>query len=125
MRFIHSDSRLVTIAGGKLTGFRKMAQRVTDLVQERLIDSGDLRERVECQTDKIRFSGGDFPDPDGVGEWTEELAVRTGVLVEDLAELVGWFGTNTELIVERGLARLVGGAAQNGNGHAEEVEVTG
>lgn len=96
---IHSDSRLITIAGGKLTGFRKMAQRVTDLVQERLIDSGDLISRQNCRTDKITFSGGDFERPDGVYEWTKNLADRSGISLDELEAWVSLFGTNTEKLV--------------------------
>lgn len=96
---IHSDSRLITIAGGKLTGFRKMAQRVTDLVQERLIESGDLIARHNCRTDKLTYSGGDFDRPDGVGEWTNRLAERSGIPKDELEAWVNLFGTNTEKIV--------------------------
>lgn len=96
---ILSDSRLVTIAGGKLTGFRKMAQRVTDLVQERLIDSGDLTERVDCHTDRIAWAGGDFPSPTSVVPWTAALAKKHGMEVEDVREWVNLFGTNTEEIL--------------------------
>ena len=97
---IHSDSRLITIAGGKLTGFRKMAQRVTDLVQERLIDSGDLLHRLDCKTHKVILSGGDFPKRTSVGEWTEELAAEYGIDRGEMEDWVALFGTNTRRIVE-------------------------
>jgi len=97
---ILSDSRLVTIAGGKLTGFRKMAQRVTDLVQERLIDSGDLIDRVDCHTDTICWEGGDFGSPDAVGSWTEALAEEHGMSVESVRDWVDLFGTNAKQILE-------------------------
>ncbi|MCL4109117.1 UNVERIFIED_CONTAM: hypothetical protein GTU68_031029 [Idotea baltica] len=100
---ILSDSRLVTIAGGKLTGFRKMAQRVTDLVQERLIDSGDLTVRVDCHTDSIAWAGGDFPSPAAIGPWTTALAEAHGMEVDAVREWVDLFGTNTEQILEGAL----------------------
>jgi glycerol-3-phosphate dehydrogenase len=37
-----SESGLVSIAGGKLTGYRKMAERVVDLVCEKFFDERDL-----------------------------------------------------------------------------------
>jgi glycerol-3-phosphate dehydrogenase len=43
-----SQSGLISIAGGKLTGYRKMAERVVDLVCEKFFDERDLeRSRTE------------------------------------------------------------------------------
>ena len=97
---IHSASRLVTIAGGKLTGFRKMAQRVTDLVQERLIDAGHLTVRKPCATHKVVLTGGDFPHHDKVGAWTAELAAQLELPEAVIQPLVELFGTQTAGILE-------------------------
>src|SRR5699024_4967185 len=53
-----SDTGLISIAGGKLTGYRKMAERVVDLVTK------DLKKETnktysKCQTKHIQLSGGD------------------------------------------------------------------
>lgn len=37
---LHSESGLFTIAGGKLTGYRKMAEHVTDMLQQELEAEG-------------------------------------------------------------------------------------
>lgn len=47
---------IIAIAGGKLTGYRRMAQRVTDLVQKRL----DLPYRVKSRTAMIALSRDPF-----------------------------------------------------------------
>jgi glycerol-3-phosphate dehydrogenase len=53
------DSGLLSIAGGKLTGYRKMAERIVDLV------AGRLRKATgqsfgPCITARLRLSGGDL-----------------------------------------------------------------
>ncbi|WJH32923.1 glycerol-3-phosphate dehydrogenase/oxidase [Paenibacillus sp. CC-CFT747] len=52
----HSPTGLITIAGGKLTGFRKMAEKVVDLVGERIY-AGEGRKLPGCSTDQIVISG--------------------------------------------------------------------
>jgi glycerol-3-phosphate dehydrogenase len=52
-----SAAGLITIAGGKLTGYRKMAQRVVDQIAE-TIRKTEGRNLPECSTDRIRISGG-------------------------------------------------------------------
>lgn len=52
-----SESGLIIIAGGKLTGYRKMAQRIVDVVAKKI----KLTERKnigDCTTDKVLISGG-------------------------------------------------------------------
>lgn len=44
-----ADSGLISIFGGKLTGYRKMAERLVDMVVERLVDA----EYKSCHTEKI------------------------------------------------------------------------
>lgn len=64
-----SPSGLISIAGGKLTGYRKMAERVVDMVAER---SGrdDL---IDCFTDKISLSENNFKDADAVHDFKQKL----------------------------------------------------
>ncbi|MHC0036227.1 glycerol-3-phosphate dehydrogenase/oxidase [Pseudoneobacillus sp. C159] len=53
-----SATGLITIAGGKLTGYRKMAETVTDLVAAKFqAEAGKYF--PPCQTKKIPISGGD------------------------------------------------------------------
>lgn len=50
----YASSGLISIAGGKLTGYRKMAERVVDQIVKR------LGIEASCQTEKLVLSGGDF-----------------------------------------------------------------
>ena len=52
-----SDSGLLTIAGGKLTGFRKMAERVIDLVYKT-----QSRKAVDCTTEAYKIHHEPFAD---------------------------------------------------------------
>jgi len=49
-----SDSGLISIAGGKLTGYRKMAERVVNLVIKKYFEDGEYK---ACVTDKIKLGG--------------------------------------------------------------------
>ncbi len=52
-----SSSGLIIIAGGKLTGYRKMAERVVDLVAKSILkNEGKIVNG--CSTDSIKLSGG-------------------------------------------------------------------
>ena len=52
-----SPTGLISIAGGKLTGYRLMAKRVTDLVIKKR-----GRGKVPCVTSNLTLNGGDFVD---------------------------------------------------------------
>ena len=55
----HSSSGMLSVAGGKLTGYRKMAERVVDEVCDLLKQMyGYLY--TTCQTEKLPISGGEF-----------------------------------------------------------------
>lgn len=50
-------SGLISIAGGKLTGYRKMAERVVDLLQKKYFADRKLK---PCQTKQLKLTGADF-----------------------------------------------------------------
>jgi glycerol-3-phosphate dehydrogenase len=52
-----SSSGLLSIAGGKLTGYRKMAERVVDMVQKKYFTDRKLK---ACQTKQLTLTGADF-----------------------------------------------------------------
>lgn len=52
-----SDSGLISIAGGKLTGYRKMAERVLDLVVDKYFQERDLK---QCHTASIAITSPGF-----------------------------------------------------------------
>ena len=51
-------SGLLTIAGGKLTGYRHMAKGIVDLVSKRLQQEYKLKFKP-CETKELKISGGD------------------------------------------------------------------
>ena len=59
---------LVSIAGGKLTGYRKMAERIVDLVLKKFFDKN-----AATQTDKIVINGGDFDNYEAVKIFTRDI----------------------------------------------------
>lgn len=71
-----SPSGLISIAGGKLTGYRKMAERVVDMVAER---SGrdDL---IDCFTDKISLCENNFKDAAAVHDFKQKLVEQLSPL---------------------------------------------
>lgn len=107
-----SDRGLVTIAGGKLTGFRKMAEKVVNLIADGInSETGAVFGR--CRTDKDFLSGG---DPEGFASYAlllEELR-RSGQRLGIAAAIVdGWiarYGGNARGIMGRFAALASGGS---------------
>lgn len=64
----HSESGLISIAGGKLTGFRKMAQRIVDLVEKKLPESFD-----NSKTRNIPLTENGFNSADEVKTYISNL----------------------------------------------------
>lgn len=94
-----SESGLISIAGGKLTGYRKMAERVVNRVAQRL---GGTWER--CRTAQITLCGGEFSGRDEISALIRQTAERLspcGMGEPEAAHLVHTFGTQTDLILDR------------------------
>jgi glycerol-3-phosphate dehydrogenase len=68
-----SDSGLISMAGGKLTGYRKMAERVVDLVIKRSFSDRNLK---DCHTAMVKLSGGEFRNAKEVEEYASTLDTR-------------------------------------------------
>ncbi len=91
-----ADSGLISIAGGKLTGFRKMAERVVDLV----IDSSG-RESVACSTKEYKIHAQPFENY--VAYLSEIDKIKAQYSQYDAAELsflVTSYGKDAHLILE-------------------------
>ncbi|WP_043930840.1 glycerol-3-phosphate dehydrogenase/oxidase [Bacillus sp. EB01] len=97
-----SDTGLITIAGGKLTGYRKMAETITDLLVEKLsAESG--RSFSPCQTKNLPISGGDVGGSSMFGTFVEaQVIARTevGLTENESRELARMYGSNTEKVFE-------------------------
>lgn len=95
----HSDSGLYSIAGGKLTGYRKMAEKIiNELAKDFAQEYGDYH-YVDTQTEKLALSGADDRGSQGFKEFLPE-AVKRGIdygLDENEAEaLVHRYGLNVD-----------------------------
>jgi len=91
---------LLTIAGGKLTSHRAMAEEIVDLAESQLSERG-IRARVEAETAGMPLPGGDFEDLEElertlqsrVAPWgldrdvCRRLARAYGMLADEVLEL--------------------------------------
>jgi glycerol-3-phosphate dehydrogenase len=98
-----SETGLISIAGGKLTGYRKMAERVVDRIAKKMEEEFG-RELKECTTEKIPLCGNeDFKKFKYVKKYIAEIYDR--IKPEGFSEYDAWFlvtnyGKQTETILE-------------------------
>lgn len=92
-----SSTGLLSIAGGKLTGYRKMAERITDIVAERL---KSVYEIDTCQTEFHLLSGGDIAKHGGLSTFTQKNLPALEALGLDKAvatRMIRLYGSNIHL----------------------------
>jgi glycerol-3-phosphate dehydrogenase len=90
---------LISIAGGKLTTYRKMAERVVDMVVARLSERGDRLPAKKGESDREPLSGGETGDD--VAAFTARLKQRWPEVGSDIVDrLVTTYGSNGERLVE-------------------------
>jgi len=97
-----SESGLISIAGGKLTGYRKMAERVVDRIATKLNDDGV--KLAKCFTDEIMLRGNvGFKKFAQVTKYIDKVFARIridGFTKHDAWFLVTNYGKQTETILE-------------------------
>jgi glycerol-3-phosphate dehydrogenase len=59
-QIVESDAGLVTITGGKLTTYRRMAEDLVDLVSKKLEDEYGVMIRARCKTDRVPLAEASF-----------------------------------------------------------------
>lgn len=97
-----SDTGLVSIAGGKLTGYRKMAERVVNRIARNMEEDHDIHLKP-CTTDKIPLCGNDFKKFKHVKKYIATVFDRlhdSGFSEYDAWYLVTTYGKQTETILE-------------------------
>ncbi len=97
-----SDSGLISMAGGKLTGYRKMAERVVTRIAKKMEEERGT-ELPECFTDKIPLCGSAFKKHKHVKKYIEEVCERIrsdGFSEYDAWYLVTNYGVQTEMILD-------------------------
>jgi glycerol-3-phosphate dehydrogenase len=100
-----SSTGLISIAGGKLTGYRKMAERVVNLVIKKYFDDRELK---DCYTDKIKFNASQFANFKEVKQYTSAIFQKlklSGFSELTARYLVENFGIQTDLVLKRYDAR--------------------
>lgn len=97
-----SDTGLISIAGGKLTGYRKMAERVVNRIAKNMEEDHDIHLKP-CTTDKIPLCGNDFKKFKHVKKYIATVFDRlhdSGFSEYDAWYLVTTYGKQTETILE-------------------------
>lgn len=116
----YSPSGLISIAGGKLTGYRQMARKAVDVALKQL-SKEENRPFTACKTEKITLSGGEFKNRGEIVQYIAKCAgeaSQIGASPAEIAALVWKYGSNTATIIEKAYAlreddRQQGGAAED------------
>jgi glycerol-3-phosphate dehydrogenase len=98
-----SDTELISIAGGKLTGYRKMAERIVDLVGKKYKRRFD-KEFKSVQTEKLVLTGGTFKNSSEVKSYTDAIQNRIAEVDfdrKDAEYLVHNYGKQTDIILQK------------------------
>jgi glycerol-3-phosphate dehydrogenase len=97
-----SNTGLITIAGGKLTGYRKMAETVMDTVTK-ILNKEEGRVFLSCQTKNLPIAGGGFGGSSQFPSFIESNlsdAEKAGFSQKQYLKLVKRYGTNVKRIFE-------------------------
>lgn len=91
---------LLTITGGKLTTWRRMAERAVNLAVRRLesLDGVRRRQARRSLTESVQLAGG--PIGDTTGDSKEEAARDFGVRVSAVEHLIQSYGGNYRVLLE-------------------------
>lgn len=97
-----SKSGLYSMAGGKLTGYRKMAEEVVDVIVEELKEEeGIIFSRSE--TIHLPISGGDVGGAKGFSSFKlrkQQAGSTLGINKEDLNFLIQTYGSNIDIVYQ-------------------------
>lgn len=97
-----TDGGLITIAGGKLTGYRKMAEKIIDIVVEQLNEEFGTQFGSSI-TKRLPISGGDISGSKFFGHFVEkrtELGQQYGLTAEESKYVAGFYGTNVDKVLD-------------------------
>ncbi|WP_226086829.1 glycerol-3-phosphate dehydrogenase/oxidase [Mesobacillus sp. S13] len=97
-----SDSKLITIAGGKLTGYRKMAETIVDLLAEKFAKEDGLS-FPGCHTKNLPISGGDVGGSANLDSFVEkqlEAGIKAGFTKEEARRLAYQYGSNAPIVFQ-------------------------
>ena len=98
-----STSGLISIAGGKLTGYRKMSERIVDLVVKRISKDSKLRLK-SVQTEKLPLTENPFKNYTEVKNHVKSILPEWqayGFNQTDIKSLVHRYGRQTDHILKK------------------------
>ena len=98
-----SDTELISIAGGKLTGYRKMAERIVDLVAKKYKRRFE-KEFEDVKTEKLVLTGGTFKNFNEVKSYTDAIYNRIAEVdfsQKDAEYLIFNYGKQTDIILKK------------------------
>ncbi|MDO4912413.1 MAG: type 1 glycerol-3-phosphate oxidase [Lactobacillus sp.] len=94
------DDGLITLSGGKITDYRKMAAGAMDLIRK-LMHERFNREVKEIDSKKLQVSGGHF-DPTNVDDtmkFYQKIAMAKGIPASEASTLANLYGSNTSRVI--------------------------
>ncbi|WP_077213621.1 glycerol-3-phosphate dehydrogenase/oxidase [Bacillus dakarensis] len=97
-----SQSGLLTIAGGKLTGYRKMAETIVDLLAKKLQEEGN-GVYPKCKTKNMPISGGDVGGSSNFEKYVSEqtkIGTELGLSKEEASHLASTYGSNVPVVFD-------------------------
>ncbi|WP_042461559.1 glycerol-3-phosphate dehydrogenase/oxidase [Neobacillus dielmonensis] len=97
-----SDTGLITIAGGKLTGYRKMAETVVDLLAD-MFHGEEGKNYPACQTKNLPISGGDVGGSENFNSYISthyQKGIDAGLSEQEAKKLVRIYGSNVDTVYE-------------------------
>ncbi|TCJ02857.1 glycerol-3-phosphate dehydrogenase/oxidase [Cytobacillus praedii] len=112
-----SESGMITIAGGKLTGYRKMAETIVDVLAKKFSEE-QQRNFPSCQTKHLPISGGEVGGSSkfkGFIGGQIETGVAAGLTKEDAAHLAAMYGSNVPALFKM--------VEEHGNKEAENYQL--
>lgn len=98
-----SETELISIAGGKLTGYRKMAERIVDLVAKKYENRFDKKYDT-IKTENITLCGGTFKNMKEVKSYKDAIYNRINevdLTKNDAKYLVHNYGKQTDIILKK------------------------
>lgn len=98
---LHGKLGVISIAGGKLTGYRAMARRVMESVEERVTAPKAPPSELE------KLPGGNISS--SLHEFSQELAISTGLSASVCSRLARLYGSEATAVLKLGSAPLCPG----------------
>ncbi|KRM35109.1 glycerol-3-phosphate dehydrogenase [Agrilactobacillus composti DSM 18527 = JCM 14202] len=99
----HSESGLYSIAGGKLTGYRKMAEKIMDKVAKDIATADSSYRYQPTQTKHLPLAGGDPLGSDGFKVYAYSAigrGVAAGLTKAQAKVVVAHYGTNADAVFD-------------------------